>query len=102
MSANPLVDAAGLGDVEIIIRQAIVDPPSMATTVDATVSATVTDVEIGDFVMPIAPYDLQSMIVNAGPSASNTVDVNFYNASAGTVDLASGTWTFIILKPGQI
>ena len=102
MSANPLVDAAGLGDVEIIIRQAIVDPPSMATTVDATVSVAVTDVQIGDKVLPIMPYDGQSMMINAEPSAANRVDVNLYNASAGTVDLAPGTWTFIILKPGQI
>lgn len=102
MSANPLVDAAGLGDVEIIIRQAIVDPPSIATTADATVSAAVSDVAIGDMILPVMPYDGQSMIVNAVASAANTVDVNFYNASAGTVDLASGTWTFIILKPGQI
>lgn len=99
---SELISDIGRSSLSFTVRQATVNPPSIATTADATVSATVTDAEIGDFVLPIAPYDLQSMIVNAGVSASNTVDVNFYNASAGTVDLASGTWTFIIVRPGQI
>lgn len=102
MSMNPIIDATGRGTVDMIVRQATVDPPSMATTVDGTASAVVTDAEIGDYIIPIAPYDLQSIIVTAAVSASNTVDVNFYNASAGTVDLASGTWTFIVIKTGAI
>src|SRR6056300_100499 len=102
MSANPIIDATGRGTVDLIVRQATVDPPSMATTVDGTVSAVVTDAEIGDYIIPIAPYDIQSIIVTAGVSSSNTVDVNFYNASAGTVNLASGTWSFSIVKTGAI
>jgi len=99
MSA-PILSGIGLSDVQIIVRQATVDPASMATTADDTQSAAVADVEIGDLVLPIAPYDMQSIIVNAGVSSANTVDVNFYNASAGTVNLGSGTWTFIIIKTG--
>ena len=102
MSANPIIDATGRGTVDIIVRQATVNPPSLATTVDGTVSAVVTDAEIGDMILPIAPYDGQSVMVTANVSASNTVDVNFYNASAGTVDLDPGTWTFLVLKTGAI
>ena len=100
MSANPIISGIGRSDVEIVVREATVDPGSMATTADDTQSAVVTDAEIGDYVIPIAPYDLQSIIVTAAVSSANTVDVNFYNASAGTVNLASGVWTFIIIKTG--
>ena len=100
MSVN--VDATGLGNVEILVRQATVDPGSMATTADDTQSAAIADAEIGDYIIPIAPYDMQSIIVTAAVSSANTVDVNFYNASAGTVNLASGTWTFLIIKLGSV
>lgn len=102
MSANPVIDATGRSTLDFVVRQATVDPGSMATTADDTQSAVVTDAEIGDYIIPIAPYDLQSIIVTAAVSSANTVDVNFYNASAGTVNLASGTWTFIVLKTGSI
>jgi len=100
MSANPIISGIGRSDIEMVVREATVDPGSMATTADDTQSAVVTDAEIGDYVIPIAPYDLQSIIVTAAVSSANTVDVNFYNASAGTVNLASGVWTFIIIKTG--
>jgi len=42
----------------------------------------------------IAPYDLQGITCNAWVDAANSVKARLQNETAGTIDLASGTWTF--------
>ena len=94
-----LVNETGLSDLSFIVRQATIDPPSMATTVDGiTASFTLSDVEIGDAVLAIPPYDTVNIMYTCTPVSSGVADLNYYNAGTGTTDLASGTWTFIILK----
>ena len=42
----------------------------------------------------IAPYDLQGITCNAWVDAANSVKARLQNETTGTIDLASGTWTF--------
>ena len=101
MSANPIVSGIGLSDVEIIVRQATIDPPSMATTVDGIVASfSLSDVALGDAVLAIPPYDTVNIIYQCTPVSNGVADMNFYNAGTGTTDLASAVWTFIIIKTG--
>ncbi len=97
MSTN--VNSIGLSDnVQQFVVYAVVDPASMATTADSTVSVSLDSVGIGDSIQAVAPYDMQSIIVDCRPSGEGTADLSMYNASAGTVNLASGTWKFIITR----
>lgn len=102
MSANPVISAVGRGQVEILVRFATIDPPSMATTVDGIVAdVSVEGVEVGDAILAIPPYDTVNIIYQATAVSNNTLDVNFYNAGTGTTDLASASWTFLIFKVGK-
>jgi len=47
----------------------------------------------GVAVQAIAPYDLQGITCNAWVDAANSCKVRLQNETAGTIDLASGTWT---------
>jgi len=80
-SLNPVISATGRSEVDIFVRYATVNPASMADAADSTLSVTVT-----------------GMIVGCVVSAANTVDLSFHNASGGVVDLASGTWKFIVTR----
>ena len=101
MSVN--VDATGLGNFEIIVRTATIDPPSMATTVDGIVASfALPDVALGDAVLAIPPYDTVNIIYQCTPVSNGVADMNFYNAGTGTTDLASATWTFLIIKLGSV
>lgn len=81
----------------ISIKEITVDPASMLTTADSSTTATFVGAAVGDGVILIPPYDMQEIIYSGAVSAADTIEVAFYNASAGTVDLASGTWIAIVL-----
>ena len=98
----PLTKEIGRSDIEMFVRHATVNPASMADGADSTLSVAVTDVEIGDDVRAVPPYDGQGMIIGCVVSAANTCDVSFHNASGGVVDLASGTWTFIVTRAAAL
>lgn len=53
---------------------------------------TATGAALGDFVLVSAPYDLQGITCNGYVSAADTVKIRLQNETAGTIDLASGTW----------
>ncbi|MNN85667.1 hypothetical protein D3C81_2029860 [compost metagenome] len=75
------------------------DPASLTTyTGTASSGITVTGAALGDFVMVTAPYDLTGIIASGTVSAANTVKITVFNATAGTIDLASGTWKIKVLK----
>lgn len=76
--------------------EATLDPPSLATGADGSATATVNGAAVGDGVLAFAPYDMQEIMKDAAVSAANTVEVSFYNTGAGTVNLASGTWRFLV------
>ena len=74
------------------------DPTSLVTDTEATMTATVTGAALGDFVIIAPPYDLQGIMVTGYVSAANTVTIRLRNGTAGTIDLASGEWKIRIYK----
>lgn len=77
------------------------NPASVATITTAEQTLTVSGVNVGDIVVS---YNKPSntagaMPVNARVSAANTIAVTFVNPTAGSVDPASETWTFLIGRP---
>lgn len=80
----------------ISMIEATLDPPSLGTGADGSATATVNGAAVGDGVIAFAPYDMQEIMQNAAVSAANTIEVGFYNTGSGTVNLASGTWRFLV------
>lgn len=75
------------------------DPPSLATGAIAVSSGiTVTGAALGDHIELYPPYDTQGVAVQAQASAVNTIVITTHNRSAGTVDLASGTWGVVVKR----
>jgi hypothetical protein len=84
---------------EVINATTTFDPASLSTYNGVTSSAiTVTGAALGDFVIVAAPYDRAGVIADGYVTATNTVKITLFNATGGTVDLASGTWKIKVLK----
>lgn len=82
----------------VLVAQATINPSNLADGAGETKTATVTGAALGDFVLVSAPYDLQGITVTAYVSAASTVSVRLQNESGGAIDLASGTWRFLVIK----
>lgn len=75
------------------------DPPSLATGAFALSSGiTVTGVALGDSVDLYPPYDTQGIMFQGAVSAANTIKISLTSCAAGTVDLASGTWGYVVKR----
>ncbi len=72
------------------------DPAELADGVGETSAAIAyPGVALGLFTIEaIAPYDLQGITLNAYVDAANSIKARLQNETAGTINLASGTWTF--------
>jgi hypothetical protein len=83
----------------VINATTVFDPASLATVTGALSSGiTVTGAALGDIVQVSAPYDLQGIIAQGFVSAANTIKISLFNPTAGTIDLASGTWKIKVLR----
>lgn len=76
----------------------VFDPPSLASGSSFTSTTPLSKANLGDACVVSAPYDLQGVIATASVSAAGAVRVSLYNPTAGTIDLASGTWTVSLKK----
>lgn len=86
---NDLLSIRGVNLTDVTVT---VDPPSLATgSVSTIADVTVTGAALGDFVKASFNVDMQGVCLHAWVSAADTVAYQFYNPTAGTVDLASGT-----------
>ncbi len=75
------------------------DPASLATVTARDDAVTVPGVLSTDYcVAAIPPATINGglHVLAARVTANNTVTVRLYNSTAGAVDMASGTWTFLI------
>lgn len=78
-----------------------VDLASLATVTAADASITITGAVVGDIVIlnpPTAAMTAGMLVAQAHVSAADTVKARVYNASGGTVDEASGTWTYLLIR----
>lgn len=75
---------------------------NFASTLDGNEDAsdvTVAGAELGDFVLVAPGIDVADMGLTAQVTAANTVTVQVWNNTGGTIDLASQTITGVVLKP---
>lgn len=79
----------------------VFDPASVATITTAEQDVTVKGVKVGDIVLAVNKPSLTAGvgIVNARVKAADTVSLQFVNPTAGSVDPASETYTFVIGRP---
>ena len=77
-----------------------VNPGSLTTLTSEDVSVTITGAATGDVVIMNPPSTLESSLAVGGAyvSAADTVKVRISNVSSGTVDGASATFTYAILR----
>lgn len=74
------------------------DPGSLADGAGVTTTLAVVGVNLGDFVLPSFSLDLQGIILTGYVSAQDVVSFRFQNETTGTIDLASGTLSAIIIN----
>ena len=73
---------------------------SIAANTSEEESVTVPGVAVGDFVIcSKSDLDAGVLIGSCRVSAANTVQVQFVNATAGAVDPASETLSFLVFRP---
>ena len=83
----------------VVNGSSVFDPASLATyTGTASSAITIAGAALGDYVMVSAPYDATGIIAVGCVSAANAVKITLFNATAGTIDLLSGTWKIKLLK----
>lgn len=107
IQSNLAVDALFVGKgntggskiVGMKLVTAAVNPGSINTLSKLGTAITLTGVAVGDVVIAIPPSDLEDDLVPAGcvVTGANTATVYLYNPSAGSVDGASKTWSFLIV-----
>lgn len=94
--------SVGGGDILHKVRkaEASVNPASLASLTKAGTAVTISGVAVGDIVVAVPPATLEDDLIPAGAIASgvDTVTLYLYNASAGAVDGAALTWTFLIFE----
>lgn len=77
----------------------VYDPAELADGVGATETvSSLVGPTIGDFVLIGPPYDLQGINMSASVSADGSIALRLQNETTGTIDLASGTWKWKVIK----
>lgn len=74
------------------------DPANIASGASTTTTITVSGAVLGDFVIASFSLDQAGCVLSAYVSAADTVTVVLFNATAGAVNLASGTLYARVLK----
>jgi len=76
------------------------DPASINTVSQGTVTFTVTGARTGDIVIVVPPstFDARSALAGARVTSNDTVTVYINNPSAGSSDSASGSWQYVWFK----
>jgi len=85
---------------KVIVRGTVaIDPPSLTTITKATVSITIAGVKTTDIVILEPPSTFEAGLVYQGCRAkAGGADVDISNPTAGTIDGASRTWTYKVIK----
>lgn len=77
-----------------------VNPASVATITTAEQTFTLPGIQTGDIVYVNKPSLTTGLgIANVRVSAANTVAITFVNPTAGSVDAASETYNFLVVRP---
>lgn len=75
------------------------DPPNLAAGASATTTQTLAGAALGDIAHCSFSLDTQGIVVSANVPSATNVAITFFNATAGALNLASGTITCNVYKP---
>lgn len=91
---------------EVLRFTATYNPASLATVTKRTDTVTVTGVRYQDSdgnlidrvisVVPPTALDAGIVVMRAQVTADDTISVDLYNSTGGSIDVASGTWEFFV------
>lgn len=99
-----VIDADWCGDVDdatyhrLIVGSNTYDPPSLVDGAGASTTVTVSGAILGDFAIASFSSSTQGITVSANVTSTDTVTVRFQNETGGTIDLASGTLSALVIK----
>jgi len=82
----------------VLHKEVTINPGSLSDGAGETEVVAFPGVNLGDFVLVSAPYDLQDVTVTGYVQATDVVEIRVQNESGGVRDLASGVWRIIIIK----
>jgi hypothetical protein len=100
-TAGFIAGSDGTTITKILKGTVAIDIASLAAAAEADTEVTIAGAATGDVVImcpPAAGLTAGMVLGGAWVSAANTVQIRIANASAGTVDEASGTWSYLIIK----
>lgn len=91
------VNIGGGGTIrKLDVGTVVLNPGSATTNSVVVVTFTLTGAAVGDVVVVNPPAAIEAgLIATAFVSAANTVTVRVANITAGTVDAASATWSYV-------
>lgn len=87
------------GLFDVIPFKATVDPAAFVDNESQVGDITVPGAEVGDFVLITPGIDLQEGLIYAYVRAADTVEWVLAHVGGDTTNLASSTWSGIVLKP---
>lgn len=98
--ADKFQTEAGVNNPKVILSGTITfDPPSLLTGAFAESSdIAITGVALGDSIELFPPYDMQGIMFQASPASAGNIAITLTSCAAGTVDLASGTWGYVVKR----
>lgn len=84
----------------LYVIQITFDPASVNANTTAEQTVTVPGVNLGDFVVSAKPTHSTGLSIgNARVSAKDTVSVQLINNTGSSINAASETWSFFVVRP---
>lgn len=85
---------------QVRVVTATIDPASVGAATTAEQAHTVAGARVGDFVWVNKPTLTAGLgIAGCRVTANDTVGITFVNPTAGAIDAASETYTFVLISP---
>lgn len=95
------VGSTGTALTTIIRGQVTLDPASVGSTTVADQAITITGAAVNDTVIvnpPTTALTAGLLVLQSHVSVANTVTVRLYNTTGAPIDLASGSWTYCLIR----
>ena len=86
---------------EVIPFRATIDPAAFVDDESQVVDVAVPGAAVGDFVLVTPGVDAQESIITAYVRAAGIVEVVIAHVGGDTTNLASSTWSGVVLKAGD-
>jgi hypothetical protein len=75
------------------------DPSSLTTLTGEVATVTVPGVAVGDTATVCPQTALTTgIVISYVRTAANTITIGIFNATGGTIDVATGTWNFTVYR----